>query len=199
MGWYFGELLGKCLGVHNGKEWKRIRHVFEPAYTHKAAATQIRDISRAAREYVEALPSLAERPSGDKETKQDYNAFHLPVQNGFMKFPYFRSASVIYGPMSKEEEEELWSLTEERNTLNIYMFIGGPYRFRSAANMFDTKAVQRLRDFKRKWRDYNVRAYEFRRTRGDKPPLVYYFDEIEAGNLTLDEVRLPTRAAVVQY
>lgn len=190
MGWFLGEILGQCMGLLSGKDWKRVRQIFNPAFTHTAAVAQIDVIERAARKYVEGLPLFADKTTRNIGGKDDSKSFKLPVLKAFAKFPYFLTAATIYGPMTETEERELWDVTEKRLALNPYMFGGGPYRFETVAWLFDRTAVQRLRDYNREWLDYNARMVQVRRARGEKTPIISYWREYETGNMTLGEVSL---------
>lgn len=178
------------MGLLSGKDWKRVRQIFNPPFTHTAAVTQIDIIERAARKYVEELPLYADKTTRNTSEKDDNHSFKLPVLKAFTKFPYFLTAAVIYGPMTETEEHDLWNVTEKRLALNPYMFGGGPYRFGLAAWLFDRAAVQRLKDYNREWRDYNVRMVQVRRASGEKTPIISYWEEYETGNMTLEEVSL---------
>ena len=190
MGWFLGELLGQCMGLLSGKDWKRVRQIFNPPFTHTAAVNQIDMIEGAARKFVEKLPLYADETTRNTDGKDNNNSFKLPVLKAFTKFPYFLTAAAIYGPMTETEEHDLWSVTENRLALNRYMFGGGPYRFETVAWLFDRAAVQRLRDYNRQWHSYNARMVQVRRARGEKTPIISYWSEYEIGNMTLEEVSL---------
>jgi cytochrome P450 len=189
LGWFVGELLGRAMGLLYGQDWRRLRKIFDPAFTHSAAVARIDVVDRAARKYVEGLPLLAERrnPASTGE-KDDKSSFSLPVLKAFTKFPYFLTASAIYGPMTQTEERDLWSVTEKRIALNQYWIGGGPYRFETGARLFDRAAVKRLREFNKEWRDYNDRMVQVRRARGERAPIITYWEEYEKGNMAMVEV-----------
>jgi hypothetical protein len=172
------------MGLLYGADWKRLRKIFDPAFTHAAAVTRIDGVESAARKYVEDLHQLAVDREPNEET------FTIPVQKAFTKFPYFLTAKSIYGPMTQEEEDELWRVTEKRVALNQYWVGGGIYRFETTARLCDKPAVQRLEEFNREWYDYNVHMVNVRRRRGEHPPIVTYWEELEAGNISSVEVRL---------
>lgn len=185
LGWFVGELLGQAMGLLYGRDWKRLRKIFDPAFTHNAAVARIDVVDQAARVYVDGL----ENSVGVKhDTPRDASSFSLPVLRTFTKFPYFLTARAIYGPMSEAEECDLWSITEKRISLNQYWVGGGPYRFEAVARMYDGPAVQRLREFNKEWRDYNARMVDVRRTQGEMVPIVAYWEEFEKGNMALVEV-----------
>ncbi|KXX75965.1 Cholesterol 24-hydroxylase [Madurella mycetomatis] len=182
LGWFAGELLGKAMGLLYGQDWKRLRKIFDPAFTHSAAVARIDVVDRAARKYVDGLPLMAEAGKHESES------FSLPVLKTFTKFPYFLTASAIYGPMTEDEERDLWSVTEKRIALNPYWIGGGPYRSETLTKLYDGDAVQRLREFNNGWRDYNARMVQARRGRGERPPIITYWEEVEKGNMAMVEL-----------
>ncbi|CEJ81071.1 hypothetical protein VHEMI01221 [[Torrubiella] hemipterigena] len=183
LGWFVGELLGQAMGLVYGQDWRRLRKIFDPAFTHSAAVTRIDIVDRAARKYVAELPLLAD--SGNTEKQM---SFGLPVVKAFTKFPYFLTASAIYGPMTTEEENDLWSVTEKRVALNKYWIGGGPYRLKATAKFFDPAAVNRLHEFNKDWRAYNERMVNVRRERGETAPIITYWEETENGNMSMTEL-----------
>lgn len=173
------------MGLLYGPDWKRLRKIFDPAFTHSAAVARIDVVDQAARKYVDGLPLQADDTSRSGGAT---SSFSLPVLRTFTKFPYFLTARAIYGPMTDAEERDLWRITEKRVSLNQYWVGGGPYRFEMAAKLYDGPAVQRLREFNREWSDYNARMVETRRSKGERPPVVTYWEESEKGNMTMVEV-----------
>jgi NDP-sugar pyrophosphorylase family protein len=79
-------------------------------------------------------------------------------------------------------------VTEKRVALNQYWIGGGPYRFETASRWYDYGAVQRLEEFNKEWREYNTQMVEVRRARGERPPIITYWEEAERGNMAMVEV-----------
>ncbi|MCJ1286803.1 hypothetical protein MMC26_006149 [Xylographa opegraphella] len=184
LGWYLGQVLGQCLGFLGGDDWIRMRKIFDPTFTHSAAVARIDIVDSAARDYVEKLPRLATSSSDKDATK----SFTLSIVEAFTKFPYFLTARAIYGPMTETEEDDPWRLTEKRIALGPYFLGGGPYRFATAAWLFDRNAIRRLRKYESEWRDYNARMVQVRRAWGERPPIMTYWEEHGKGNMSLPEL-----------
>ncbi|MCJ1415171.1 hypothetical protein MMC32_001502 [Xylographa parallela] len=184
LGWYLGEVLGRCLGFLGGDDWIRMRKIFDPTFTHSAAVARIDTVDSAARDYVEKLPQLAMSSSGKDATQP----FTLSVAEAFTKFPYFLTARAIYGPMTGTEEDDLWRITEKRIALSPYFLGGGPYRFATTARLFDRDAIRRLREYESEWRDYNTRMVQVRGARGERAPILTYWEEHKKGNMSLPEL-----------
>ena len=187
LGWFVGELLGQAMGLLYGQDWKRLRKIFDPAFTHSAAVARVDVIDGAARKYVEGLHLLADK-APETNGEKDGKSFSLPVLKAFTKFPYFLTASTIYGPMTEAEERDLWSVTEKRIALNQYWISGGPYRVKFLAKLFDAGAVKHLKEFNMEWHEYNARMVEVRRARGQTAPIITYWEEYEKGNMAMIEV-----------
>ncbi|KAF3766641.1 cytochrome P450 monooxygenase GliC2 [Cryphonectria parasitica EP155] len=192
LGWFVGELLGQAMGLLYGPDWKRLRKIFDPAFTHSAAVSRINVVDEAARKYVEELPLQAKEAENNlgltHSTTCDASSFTLPVLRTFTKFPYFLTARAIYGPMTEEEENDLWSITQKRVSLNQYWVGGGPYRFETTTRLYDAPAFQRLREFNKEWREYNAHLVEDRRLKGESVPVVAYWEEFEKGNMAMVEL-----------
>ncbi len=188
LGWFVGELLGQAMGLLYGQDWKRLRKIFDPAFTHSAAVSRIETVDKAARKYVTNLSLLSDSAPGEKLESPSSSSFTLPALKAFTKFPYFLTARAIYGPMTEKEEQELWTITEQRLALNKYWIGGGFYRFQSSATFFDKDSVRSLREFQRDWKEYNRTMVEVRQARGEHPPIMTYWEEVEAGNMSMTEV-----------
>lgn len=54
--------------------------------------------------------------------------------------------------------------------------------------MFDKDSVKSLREFQSDWKEYNRKMVEVRQVRGEHPPIMTYWEEVEAGNMSMTEV-----------
>ncbi|KAI1824155.1 cytochrome P450 monooxygenase GliC2 [Xylaria intraflava] len=187
LGWYVGEILGRALGLLYGQDWRRLRRTFEPPFTHSAAVSRLEDVESNARDYVNRLPLLATEVAG-AFAKKNTKSFNLPLLQAFTKFPYFQTAAAIYGPMTEEEERDLWAVTEKRIALNQYWIGGGFYRSEIMTKLFRRSAIQRLREFNKEWLDYNARIVQRRRAYGTTAPIITYWEEYEKGNISMLEL-----------
>lgn len=198
LGWFVGQVLGRCVGLLEGDEWRHRRQIFDPPFRHAASIARIGVTESAAKAFVESLPSLAaaadgatsdSKPGAEGEKKgDDKEPFTLHAVSAFMKFPFYLAAGVIYGDMTEEEERELWDLAQKHMALLPYFVIGGPYRL-SAGRFVDRTAYRKLNEYLVGWRNCHERMVERRRAAGVSVPLLSYWDEYEAGQITLDEVR----------
>lgn len=193
-GWFAGQLLGHCLGLLEGDEWKRQRQIFEPPLRHSAAIARIHITEASAKSFVESLSYSApvkEAVDEKFETEEfQQRTFTLHAISAFMKLPFYTTADLLYGELSKDEEKELWDLAEMHMAVLPYAVIGGPYRLK-AGRWFDPGAYRKLKEYQDGWRDCNKRMVKKRRAQGINVAVVSYWDEYEAGKVTLTEVSEP--------
>ncbi|KAL9086202.1 MAG: hypothetical protein Q9165_007267 [Trypethelium subeluteriae] len=193
MGWFVGQVLGRCVGLLEGEEWRHRRQIFDPPFRHSASIARIADTESAAKTYMEKLPTLAVTDTAansktvpePKEKGDEF--FTLHAVSGFMKFPFYLTASVIYGDLTEQEERELWNLAQKHMALTPYLVIGGPYRF-SKGRWVHPAAFRKLQEYLTGWHECHKRMVQRRRAEGIKVPLLDYWAEWEAGNMTQEEL-----------
>ncbi|KAG6358660.1 hypothetical protein INS49_012178 [Diaporthe citri] len=115
------------------------------------------------------------------------NDLGFPIVPGFQKYPFFLAANIIYGRMTRDEEDRLWAMAEKRLGLTPYLFIGGPYRYESGS-WIDRKAFGLLQNFRDDWIKYNKELVQDRRLRGVSAPILSYWDAYEGGSITLENL-----------
>ncbi|PSR77225.1 cytochrome P450 [Coniella lustricola] len=191
LGWYLGQVLGSCIGLLEGPDWKQQRQIFDPAFRHSATVALIGDTDRAAKDFIDNLPVAAKnipQTTPQNEKSQNQQNLEFPIIPAFQKFPFFLAARVIYGPMTEAEEDDLWALAEKRLSLAPYLFIGGPYRYRWG-KWIDHTAFGRLQDFSTQWRKYNERIVKSRRSNGAAAaPILTYWNALENGEMTMENL-----------
>jgi cytochrome P450 len=183
-GWYFGQLLGRCVGLLEFDEWKKMRQVVDPAFKHASVVNRIGLTNADAKSFVENLSTFAIEDEG----LADKDIFTVHAAMAFMKFPFYFTAEAVYGRMSDEEKQELWILAEKRLALLPWFFKGSVYRT-AYLKWWDRPAYNQLMDFVRHWAAFNGGIANTRRKQDMSVPIVSYWDEYEQGNITMEEVR----------
>lgn len=184
-GWFFDKVLGRCVGLLSLDEWKNMRRVVDPSFTHGASVKRISVTESDARTFVENLHTISNEGTEIAKTK---GRFTVPAMAAFMKFPFIFTAEVVYGNMTEAEKEELWAIAEKRQALLPYFFKGSFYRT-SYLKWFDRPAYNQLQEFLDSWAEFNTRMARSRREQGLPLPIVTYWDEYLKGNITLEQVR----------
>ncbi|EED13062.1 cytochrome P450 monooxigenase GliC-like, putative [Talaromyces stipitatus ATCC 10500] len=182
-GWYFGQLLGRCVGLLEFDEWRKMRQVVDPAFKHSSVVNRIDQTNSSAQSFVENLRTFA--IEGKNLGVND--RFTIHAATAFMKFPFYFTAEVVYGTMSNEEKNELWVLAEKRLALLPWFFKGGVYRT-IYMKYWDRPAYNQLMDFVKHWADFNSRIANIRRKQNREVPIVSYWDEYEKGNIAMEQV-----------
>lgn len=183
-GWFFGQVLGRCVGLLEFDEWKNMRRVVDPVFRHGSVVSRASNTIAESKLFVDNLRRYA--VASEKE-KSDDTKISVHAASAFMKFPFYFTAEAVYGRMSDDEKDQLWFLAEKRLALLPYFFLGSFYRT-SWLKWFDHAAYSQLRDFTDNWAAFNKQMADSRRQQGVSTPIVSYIDEANLGNITMDEV-----------
>ncbi|KAF2815493.1 cytochrome P450 [Mytilinidion resinicola] len=174
-GWFFHQLLGECMGLINGSRWKEVRGEFQHAFTHRAVMDMSPSISQYARDYVKDICSESSGP------------IVVHAANTLAKFPFFCTAKYLYGPLSREEKDELWALGQRNLALMRYVLAGGIYRF-AMCRLFCTGTAKELDVFRRDWSNFNEKIYQTRRTSSPACLIVSIWKPVKEGTMKESEV-----------
>ncbi|KAG6039050.1 hypothetical protein E4U19_007548 [Claviceps sp. Clav32 group G5] len=173
-GWLFHQLLGECMGLISGARWVKVRSEFESAFSHSAITMKAAEVSNDARCYVDKLEERRSSP------------FTVQAAEAVARFPFFCTATHLYGELSEEERNELWELGQRNLKMMGRVLSGGFYRF-SIARWLYRSAVQDLESFLCDWTRFNERVYEKKVSCGAKTPIVSVWKKVMDGDLTREE------------
>ncbi|KAJ5665118.1 uncharacterized protein N7477_007566 [Penicillium maclennaniae] len=175
-GWLFHELLGNCMGLINGDRWKKIRAQFNHLFIHHAVASISNHVELAASRYLQTIEA-----KGDESVE-------VHAANDFSRFPFMTTAEYLYGPLTDDEKEELWSLGQQSLGLMGNVLSGGLYRF-SLCQWAKPKSSQQLQSFQTRWRIFNEKMAESRGVSDHEPPaIVEAWKGVEIGDVSAEEV-----------
>ncbi|RHZ46032.1 cytochrome P450 [Aspergillus thermomutatus] len=180
-GYLMGELLGQCLGLISGSDWRALRRVSEPTFRHGTAVEYIVRIQQRVNAYCAAHQGLR---SGTIDPVAD-----------FKFLPFLIIADILYGPVTSDMEEELCQMASERERLFRFVIKGGLTRY-TWSRYLPSDANRALKSFQAQWRSFNQAA--FQRARDQKrteTPVYQLFEavrvrQVSAANIyqTLDEM-----------
>lgn len=91
--------------------------------------------------------------------------------SAFMKFPFFHTATALYGALTEQDEEELWAIGQMRIALLRHVVAGGIHRF-EASKWLAKGAFHELEAFRVRWHAFNEKMYMDRRSHNPEPPIV---------------------------
>lgn len=161
------------MGLINGTRWNKVRSEFGPAFIHSAVVQKALDISKDAKRFI-----------GNFGTSP---VLTMHAARTVSRFPFFCTASHLYGELSCEEQLELWELGQRNLQMMGHILSGGLFRF-PIARYFHRSAAHRLASFSHDWTQFNRRIYHKRLNNGFQPPIVSIWQKVIDGTLTEDEV-----------
>lgn len=118
-GWLMGEILGKCLGLISGPDWRTLHAVVGTPFLRKNS--------------VEYIPRI------EQQTKRYFNDLyvHGRLDQGLLNpiddlklLPFWITAEIIYGELPPEAEQKLQNLIPIRESLFRLMITGKLTRFK---------------------------------------------------------------------
>ncbi|KAJ5904232.1 hypothetical protein N7504_006615 [Penicillium tannophilum] len=175
-GWLFHELLGNCMGLINGDQWKQVRAHFNRHFIHRAVESISGHVELAAAEHLQSL-----------DTK-GAESIEVHAAKIFSRFSFMTTAEYLYGPLTEDEKEKLWSIGQESLALMGNVLAGGVYRFR-LCQWARPHSFRRLRRFQTEWRTFNEKLMKSREMSNDKQlPAMEAWRGVESGCVSTDEV-----------
>lgn len=167
-----GQVLGQCLGLISGKDWRALRRVSDPAFTHRISL-----------DYLDLIHSRTynhlQQWSSSREGVFD------PVED-FKFLPFLIIGDILYGPMSRDMEEELCAMAPLRERLFQLVIKGGLARY-TWSRYLPTDANRTLRGFHSQWIAFNQAAYRRSKDLGaTETPVYQLFAAVDDGQITAD-------------
>ncbi|KAH8723054.1 cytochrome P450 [Phaeosphaeriaceae sp. PMI808] len=146
-GYMMSQLLGRCLGLISGEEWRAVRSVTEVPFHHKAAAQYLPIIDKQTSQYFKELERNGHLNQGLIDPAEDLKML-----------PFWIVAEILYGELSADMKVQLRELAPVREAVFRHIVRGGLPRF-SWSKYLPTKSNWLLRDYKRRWTIFNEMAY----------------------------------------
>ncbi|KAM0713936.1 hypothetical protein Q7P37_010899 [Cladosporium fusiforme] len=177
-GHYMSELMGKCVGLISGREWRSVRSVTEPPFSHRNASQAIGMIERHVSEYFQHLHDSGMLKSGLLHPAEDMKML-----------PFWVVAEVFYDHLTPAQRQELANLAPLREHVFQYVIRGGLPRY-AWSRWLPSTANSELHEFKRRWKEFNRQAVKTARAQaGDtKDPIVEMYAAVHAGTLSEEQL-----------
>lgn len=175
-GYLLSEILGKCVGLTSGSDWKRVRSICEGSFIRTRAADQIPIAQR-----------HTHRHFNQRWDQSRLSESIIDPAKDLKMLAFWVIAEVLYGHLSPEEEFTLKGLAAQRDRLFRYVTNGGITRFHWSQYL-PTRANKDLRDFKFRWSRFNAAVLERSTDTGSSSPFVEMYNEVSSGRLTIDEL-----------
>lgn len=170
------QLLGQCVGLISGQEWRGVRSVVEVPFGHQVVSTMVAGVEHQVREYFLQLHD-------DGDLKQ--NLIH-PAKDMKM-LPFWVVAKIFYGCLPPHLEQQLKDLASLREHVSKYVIQGGIPRF-TFSRLLPTAANAALRTFKQRWRAFNSAAHAHTLTHEPSAPIVEMYAATALGEMSEEQL-----------
>ncbi|KAI0419762.1 cytochrome P450 [Xylaria grammica] len=137
-GWFMGQLLGRCMGLVSGLEWRSIRASVEEQFAYKSASRFVPRIAQITQEYFFDLHKSGQLDRG-----------YLTPSKDLRLLPFWIVAEYIYGTLTPHARVQLETLIPLRDSLFQTMIQGGVTRF-SWSRHLPSRTNRDLKEFKQK-------------------------------------------------
>lgn len=175
-GYLMSQILGQCLGLVSGNQWRNIRSVTEKAFTRTASTGYVSLIERRIKSYLEELQSNKTLSEGLLDPAEDLKLL-----------PFLVVAEVIYGKLSPELESKLREIAPRREALFKHVIGGGLARF-AFSKYLPTKANRALAEFRAVWHALNQMAYDLAVSADSNAPIISLYAAADAGEITHEQM-----------
>lgn len=177
-GYYFGEILGKCVGLLSGNAWRDLRQAMDNTFNHKAIAESMNLILEATNRFLDEMLSSEECQSGFIDPAEDT-----------MYYFFFATAELMYGPLNHSQKSQLREISIIRKKLFKYVLEGGIHRL-SLSRWLPTRANRELSDFRARWRLWNVEVYGASQSSDRLTPFVKFWQLACCGKIETEQVNI---------
>lgn len=167
-----GQLLGKCVGLISGTEWRAVRSAIEDPFTRKNAI-----------EHVNLIFRWLERHMAERWQHSRLSEGLLDPAEDLKMVPFWIVAEVFYGDLSPKQMKDLQEIATMREDLFKYVIHGGLMRF-SLSRHLPTLANKKLALFAKYWETFNDEAYERAMLTYKSSPIVELYRLCQHGKIT---------------
>ena len=175
-GWLMSQMLGQCVGLVSGEDWRKVRAITEVPFQHKVVKDYVPSVQRCVQQYMQDLHEHGKLSQG------------LLDPAGDMKMlPFFVVAEIIYGELSPDMVVDLRRLAPDRERLFKYVIAGGLARY-SWSQFLPTAANHALQQFRQAWRAFNQHALARARLLDPSPPIVDMYAAVSSGIITEEQL-----------
>jgi len=173
-GHYMYQLLGVCLGLISGADWRSLRKATEHPFTRISASSYTSVVLDQAKSHVGSI-------CAGETTK-----WQLRPHADLRTYPFFALADILYGKLTPELKARLLAIIPGRDSVFAHMMKGGITRFKWAEPL-PLKPNREMRDFKKAWGQWNDDAHRealAKSEKGQHIPIVDMYASVASGSIT---------------
>lgn len=175
-GYLMSRVLGHCIGLISGQEWKTARIAFEQPFLRSAAVDYVPMIQKHVSQYFEELHRTGPLERG-----------LLGPADDLKLLPFWIVAEVFYGELDADMISELRDLAHTREELFKHVIHGGISRF-SISKYLPTQANRLLSQFQARWIAFNEGARRRAVSLNNGAPIVTLYELAEKGTITKEQL-----------
>lgn len=175
-GAYMDRLLGKCVGLISGEDWRRTRSIMGQAFGYQAASARTDRIAQQVVEHFDRLHAHGRLNDGILHPAEDMKML-----------PFWVVCETFYGPLPPRLIQELVDMVPLREKIFRHVIRGGLTRF-SWAQWLPTEPNHELRAFKQRWKAFNDAAYGHAVARDPSTPVVRIYHAARTGEITEEQL-----------
>ncbi|EDP49542.1 hypothetical protein KXV97_003798 [Aspergillus fumigatus] len=182
-GWLFGEVLGVCVGLLSGTDWKRVRQQVEDGFSRPTAARYTGDLVFLAREYLQNTLLAS-----SEQSLENKGIIHVEPAKTLQFYPFLSVAQILFGRLSPMQRTQLTTLAPLREELFKEVIRGGINRL-SIAPWFKSRGVRLLNEFQTQWEQFVEDAYHaaVKRNQSPRPLVIGLWEAYQAGTISKRE------------
>jgi len=175
-GYLMSRILGQCVGLVSGNDWRELRKVIEVPFQHKVTDTYLLNVQHQVKQYLKDLKAGKNMSVGLLDPALDMKML-----------PFWIVAEIIYGKLTPEMVDKLKELAPIREELFLHVIRGGLSRFR-LSRYLPTRANSTLATFKQRWSSFNECAHEHARLKGMDVPIIPMFEAVYASKISFEQL-----------
>lgn len=172
-------LLGSCLGLINGQQWKAVKASVEMPFQHRTTRQYTEDLQQFTKRHMETIL---------KEQAVTFPNITLhPIQDLRM-LPFLYVASIVFGPLTDDMRIRLEGLIPVREKIFRTVINGGITRL-GVSRFLPLSDIRDLRNFKKDWAKWTEDAYELaRRNPSRRAPIVDMYESVQEGKISQEQL-----------
>jgi len=175
-GAYMNRLLGKCVGLISGEEWRNVRSVVGMPFGYQVTSTRIPNVERQILDHLDRLHTNGRLG----------NEILHPAKDMKM-LPFWVVAEIFYGHLPPLLAQELLRLAPLREKIFRHVVQGGLTRF-YWAQWLPTTANAELREFQGRWKAFNDAAHAHALAHDPSLPIAQMYKATKSGQMTQDQL-----------
>ncbi|KAL1919657.1 uncharacterized protein VTP21DRAFT_1588 [Calcarisporiella thermophila] len=179
-GAFFHRLLGDCVGVQHGEDWKRVRSIVDPHYTYKVANNFASEIISDVYEWIDKLPNNASRSHSHEDI------LVADSMNIVKHLPFGMIAKTIYGQLTPDDQIRLRDMNEDHEKLVEIAFLGQWAKY-SWYRWLPTEANRMMDKYLGSWEAFNIEMVKRARKLDQPDAASTMYSSVESGKMRLVE------------